>query len=80
MDSVSIWLISGAAFGFVALVLDKGKQQSGMLRIVIGAIGGILGGMLLTTLQVVELAGIEGEVVRSGAGAAALLLLARMFN
>lgn len=80
MENIFTWLITGVALGFAALALDKEKQQSARSRLVAGAIGGFLGGWLLSAFEVLKLGGVEGDVVRAGIGAAVILFLARMFD
>lgn len=80
MDYLYTSLITGAAFGLVAFALDKGRQEGPASNIILGLIGGFLGGWLLSSADVIKLGGVEGDVIRAGAGAALLLFAAKMFR
>ena len=80
MENIVLWLITGSACGLIALGMDKGKQQNAVFRIGLGAAGGFLGGWLLTALEVFNLGGSEGGLVRAATGAAVVLVLARFFD
>ena len=80
MENIVLWLITGIACGLIALAMDKGKQQSAVARVALGAAGGFLGGWLLKTFEVLDLGGFEGGLVRAAIGAAVVLVLARLFD
>jgi len=80
MDNIFTSLATGAAFGLVMFTLDKGRLENPASNIILGLIGGFLGGWLLSAADVVPLGGVEGDVVRAGAGAALLLFAAKMFR
>ena len=80
LENIYTFLITGAAFGLAAFTLDKGRQENPASNIVLGLIGGYLGGWLLTASDVIQLGGVEGDVVRAGAGAALLLFAAKMLR
>jgi len=80
VDFLFTSLVTGAAFGLVAYALDKGRQEGPASNIILGLIGGFLGGWLLSAADVIKLGGVEGDVIRAGAGAALLLFAAKMFR
>ena len=80
LENIYISLITGGVFGVIAFTLDKGRQENAASNIVLGLIGGFLGGWLLSASDVIKLGGVEGDVVRAGAGAALLLFAAKMFR
>jgi uncharacterized membrane protein YeaQ/YmgE (transglycosylase-associated protein family) len=80
MENTVLWLITGSACGLISLAMDKGKQQSAVSTMALGAVGGFVGGWLLTAFEVFNLAGIEGGLVRATLGAAVVLLIAKLFE
>ena len=80
MENTVLWLITGATCGLIALAMDKGKQQTAVSRMALGAAGGFLGGWLLTAFEVFNLGGFEGGLVRATIGAAVVLVIANLFD
>lgn len=80
MENLFVWLITGAVIGLLAIMLDRGKQQSSATSIMLGAVGGFLGGWLLSTFEIIQIDGTPGGVVQAAIGAAILLVLAKLFE
>ena len=80
MDNIFTFLVTGAVFGLALYLFDKGRQENPASNIILGLIGGFLGGWLLAAADVIKLGGVEGDVIRAGAGAALLLFAAKIFR
>jgi uncharacterized membrane protein YeaQ/YmgE (transglycosylase-associated protein family) len=76
MDYVGllIFIVIGAAAGWVAGILMKGGGFGLLGNIIVGVVGAIAGGLLFSLL------GVIGSIVTAIVGAAALLLLVWMIT
>ncbi len=74
LGSLVIWLLVGLIAGWLAGELTKGSGFGLWGNIVIGIIGAVLGGILLSALGV-DPGGFLGEVVQAVIGALVLLAL-----
>ena len=74
LASLVIWLLIGFIAGWIAGELTKGSGFGLWGNIVIGIVGAILGGILLSALGV-DPGGFLGEVVQAVIGALVLLAI-----
>ena len=73
-------LIIGAIAGWLAGKLMKGGGFGLILNIVIGIIGGIVGNWIFSTLGIILMSGLIGDVLTGVIGACAVLFVASLFK
>jgi uncharacterized membrane protein YeaQ/YmgE (transglycosylase-associated protein family) len=77
-EYIVIWLIIGAAAGWLAGMIVKGGGFGLLGDIVVGIVGAFVGGALVTMLGVSIAPGLVGVIVTATLGAVALLALFRV--
>jgi uncharacterized membrane protein YeaQ/YmgE (transglycosylase-associated protein family) len=77
-EYIVIWLIIGAAAGWLAGMIVKGGGFGLLGDIVVGIVGAFIGGALLTMLGVSIAPGLVGVIATATLGAVALLALFRV--
>lgn len=77
-EYIVIWLIIGAAAGWLAGMIVKGGGFGLLGDIVVGIVGAFVGGALVTMLGVSIAPGLAGVIVTATLGAVALLALFRV--
>ena len=76
-----VWLLIGAAAGFVAQRIMKGQSPGGLLGdLVLGIIGALVGGYGLALLGISGNGGIVATFIVAVAGAIFLIWLARLIG
>jgi uncharacterized membrane protein YeaQ/YmgE (transglycosylase-associated protein family) len=80
MDPVAIiiWLVIGAIAGWLASIIVKGSGLGLIRDIVVGLIGAVIGGYLLSALGIEIGEGYFGAVVAAVIGAVILLVIVRL--
>jgi uncharacterized membrane protein YeaQ/YmgE (transglycosylase-associated protein family) len=78
--SLIIWLIIGAAAGWLAGIVVKGGGFGLLANIGIGIFGSILAGAIFPLLGIAFIPGLIGDVVSAAIGAIVLLLIASWFK
>jgi uncharacterized membrane protein YeaQ/YmgE (transglycosylase-associated protein family) len=73
MIDLIIWLIVGAAAGWIAGIFVKGGGFGPLGNIVIGILGSIVSGFIFPLLGIAFLPGLIGDVVYAAIGAIILL-------
>lgn len=77
MESILIFLLIGLIAGFLAGRIMKGSGFGILGNIVIGCIGAVFGGWLLTLLNI-SYRGLLAEIIAAVIGAIVLILLLRL--
>jgi uncharacterized membrane protein YeaQ/YmgE (transglycosylase-associated protein family) len=80
MVGLVIWLIVGAAAGWLAGIVVKGGGFGLLGNIVVGILGSIVAGFLFPLLGIAFLPGLIGDVVYAAIGAIILLLVVSWFR
>jgi len=80
MVGLVIWLIVGAAAGWLAGIVVKGGGFGLLGNIVVGILGSIVAGFLFPLLGIAFLPGLIGDVVYAAIGAIILLLIVSWFR
>lgn len=79
MDGFIGSIIVGCVAGFLASKLMKGKGMGCLWNIVLGVVGGVVGGKLLSWLNV-EWGGLIGQIGTAMVGAVVVLWVASLFR
>ena len=80
-QNILVWIVVGGGAGLLAGVLIKGTGFGMLGDIVVGIVGALLGGFLMTLLGHAAFTGFNlWSFVVSFLGAVILLAIARMFN
>jgi uncharacterized membrane protein YeaQ/YmgE (transglycosylase-associated protein family) len=75
-----IWLIVGAAAGWIAGIVVKGGGFEPLGNIIVGILGSIVAGFIFPLLGIAFLPGLIGDVVYAAIGAIILLLIVSWFR
>ena len=75
-----IWLIVGAAAGWIAGIVVKGAGFGPLGNIIVGILGSIVAGFIFPLLGIAFLPGLIGDVVYAAIGAIILLLVVFWFR
>lgn len=76
IEALLIWLLIGAAAGFLAGVIVQGYGFGTVGNMIVGILGSAISGWLLPLLGVIPSGGIGGQIVAAIAGAVLPLLVA----
>lgn len=79
MVALVIWLIVGAAAGWIAGIVVKGAGFGPLGNIIVGIVGSIVAGILFPLLGI-AVPGLIGAVVYAAIGAIILLLVVSWFR
>jgi uncharacterized membrane protein YeaQ/YmgE (transglycosylase-associated protein family) len=74
-ESLLLWLLIGAAAGWLAGLLVKGYGFGVIGNIVVGIVGSFIGGWLFGVLNISTGGGIFGAIIGATVGAVVLLFL-----
>jgi uncharacterized membrane protein YeaQ/YmgE (transglycosylase-associated protein family) len=80
MVDLVIWLIVGAAAGWIAGIVVKGAGFGPLGNIIVGILGAIVAGFIFPILGNAFLPGLIGDVVYAAIGAIILLLVVSWFR
>ena len=83
IEALVVWVIVGGLAGWLAsLVVGTNRSQGFLADIIVGVIGGLLGGVLLTSIGIPGLVtGINlGSIAVAFVGAVVLLVVLRLFS
>jgi uncharacterized membrane protein YeaQ/YmgE (transglycosylase-associated protein family) len=80
MIDLLIWLIVGAAAGWIAGIVVKGGGFGPLGNIVVGILGSIVAGFIFPLLGIGFMPGLIGNVVYAAIGAIILLLIVSWFK
>jgi uncharacterized membrane protein YeaQ/YmgE (transglycosylase-associated protein family) len=81
LESIVVWIIVGGIAGLLAEWLIGGIHTGCIGTVIVGVIGAFIGGWLLGLLHVsIGATGIVNEIITAFIGAAALLLVIRIFR
>lgn len=73
-----VWLVIGAAAGYLAQRIMGGQSPGGVLGdLVLGILGALVGGWGLSLLGIANVGGLIGTVITALLGALALIWIAR---
>ena len=75
VNSIILMLIVGAIAGWLAGQIVRGFGFGLLWNIVLGIVGAVIGGWLLTTLGFIPFAGFIGSIVNATIGAVILLVI-----
>lgn len=75
VEALIIWLLIGAAAGFLAGLIVKGYGFGVVGNIVVGILGAMFAGWLLPQLGLFTGGGMAGSIISATIGAVALLFL-----
>jgi uncharacterized membrane protein YeaQ/YmgE (transglycosylase-associated protein family) len=76
--AVVIWLVIGAIAGWLASIIVKGSSLGLIGDIIVGLIGAVIGGYLLSTLGIEIGEGYFAAIVDAVIGAVILLVIVRL--
>jgi uncharacterized membrane protein YeaQ/YmgE (transglycosylase-associated protein family) len=80
MVDLVIWLVVGAAAGWIAGIVVKGAGFAPLGNIIVGILGSIVAGFLFPLLGIAFVPGLIGDVVDAAIGAIMLLLVVSWFR
>jgi uncharacterized membrane protein YeaQ/YmgE (transglycosylase-associated protein family) len=80
MVDLVIWLIVGAAAGWIAGIVVKGAGFGPLGNIIVGILGAIVAGFIFPLLGIAFLPGLIGDVIYAAIGAIILLLVVSWFR
>jgi len=75
-----IWLVVGAAAGWIAGIVVKGGGFGLLGNIIVGILGSIVSGFIFPRLGIAFVPGLIGDVVYAAIGAILLLLIVSWFK
>jgi uncharacterized membrane protein YeaQ/YmgE (transglycosylase-associated protein family) len=78
IEALIIWLVIGAAAGWLAGQIMKGGGFGLVGDIVLGIVGAAVGGWLLPRLGILIFGGILGEILNAAIGACLVLFVLRL--
>ena len=76
------WIIVGALAGWIAsMIMGKNAQMGAMANIIVGIVGGLLGGWVLSIFGMGGMTGINlGSIATAGVGAVIFLAILNMIK
>jgi len=80
LTSIILFIVIGAAAGWLAGLIMKGRGFGLLINLIVGVIGGFLGGWLFGVLGISIGGGIIGSLICATVGAVALLFIASLFK
>lgn len=80
MSGLLYSLIIGALAGWLAGKFMKGGGFGVLINIVLGIIGGVVAGLLFSTLNINFIDGIVGDILKGAIGASLVLFVAGLFK
>lgn len=80
MIDLIIWLIVGAAAGWIAGIVVKGTGFGILGNIIVGILGSIIAGFIFPLLGIGFLPGLIGDVIYAAVGAIILLVIVSWFK
>ena len=80
MIDLLIWLIVGAAAGWIAGIVVKGAGFGRLGNIIVGILGSVVAGFIFPLLGIGFVPGLIGDVVYAAIGAIILLLIVSWFK
>ncbi|HTV32387.1 MAG TPA: GlsB/YeaQ/YmgE family stress response membrane protein [Methylocella sp.] len=75
MIALIIWLLVGAAAGWIAGIVVRGSGFGPVSNIILGILGSIVAGILFPLLGIAFIPGLVGDVVYAAVGAIILLVV-----
>ena len=80
MIDLLIWLIVGAAAGWIAGIVVQGAGFGPLGNIIVGILGSVVAGFIFPLLGIGFVPGLIGDVVYAAIGAIILLLIVSWFK